>query len=1666
MVTGRRKKAPAKDPDQPISVDDLCKILENLIEFQTPTHPQASGKLNRKRKKPGDLNTPHKSFTSFNSQETKAFKDFFSLLLSVKDHDLERGFGSDELVANSEKYCSFFRQGILPLYAIPCSHIIKAKEDSNPIHTSPLLGLVTYIYEVELEACWARELSAKSTRFFNDKVELGRLWEDLLTAFGDGIRTHVIDTDSSPELTVFKDILGPVQFPFVASVMRIHKSKNSPKISAKVPRALLESVEALCGASPENKELIKSPSVIGPLVEFLYLTSPVFPWGHHTSEVQTRIHQILVSLFVLLLRGLLSDVICDHSDFMYANVALQLAFTVAPLLRPVKVPGKKSPTPAEARKARTNWFKQIFPISKFGQELADEVVVKLVEMVSRQFWIGVGAIHNRLVRDDDDKARSIPIISGNLNDTKLEWDEDSIPVTRSNVQFNKSTLTWCSVDLLVRPNVSCCRLPNAYFDSKICSQDPGSKTRGIEMNAEVEYEEIARSELKMGKSSKNGEESHMKLVLYLKTPPIIEGIPIKRTSSSFLSLIISSRYDFILPRLLKNRHIVSPSNSFISLEFYADDGFGNFSLIPITPFEAIGAEKESQRKIHAESRHHADRTLSKVSMNKEHLLAVNVGHMSREEGIKAYPDNSQARAAKVEREAQSDISRDDMGFSVNSIKPLPNKTLGHRSAAQGNFKSLDLKNDKSTKNFRPAESHVPRTRPKERVISIPAKSKNAPPPHTKVVEISSSSSSSLTSFPPLESINRAKGDEDSCLAGNFENPEADHSRSRSSKESFPSIPTSKSRDPLKTKNPTLPSKPDKLPRYVKSDDEKISVQEMERLPKPKNEDEPLIKKNVQHLDKQAGKLQPLETPNDDRTDLSHNYAAQKPQLRSTHQSSPSGGDTDKENVPFEKPLKLNHLKRPYHRKMIIDSATDEPTSGHGKSIPKTSDVASYCGSEKTDELEDIQPIYKRPKVIANLKETRVKQSVFKKPALHSSEFGQEAVDLDDSGLQKRAPEKSRPEADRKRQSRAKQISNRAPVVTVLSKSTDLPRSEPAKKFTNRLARPHSPRTKRIASEKEDTHKSESKFEDSHYDGDPTSALGESAATLLKSPNEILTSNRPKVKGISLSDRNLSTDDMKGILSDFLDHEAKPIEMNRKRKSEVFHSEAKRKILRFEHGHNSTKKLLMPKERPGMIDSLASRRIDEKETQSKHLESHSTGPHSAAKKRLREVSVPASIVLESPSGLTFYADNEGLRETSIPSSIVLESPPEVSLKQIIDHYQGNPQELRDSEQISDQGAYAIESQRMYDNMESPRRSRFPSPKPRLEHLLEDAIDDHSDSVDEFDDVEEKNIHGQGQKNSDKQADRTLRFRLPSQNSAVNKAMVTSVSKRHDDKYFIGGSELGVGYKRKGKQESALESSTEWPKESFDVGVVERLTRLEKSGKRLNVDKILKGLNMDDDFSEEPGPSRQTKPSLKNEIGQKTVQARAPGFVHKSLGSEASPSVRAPKSKPTSTIWPESSRAQRTVAEPIRKERTERFVDAPREIVKLAPPSPRAQTKYTNEHEQKISECMDQLTKIIIDNLGRKKNETKSAAVDTHMILVRHAERVMNTCVKQSEQIVNSIQDQSRQTEERLVPFLESVFEMCENLDEEAAWIVKYYPEHRKKEKDRMKLMDEIFEKWIP
>lgn len=1592
MVTGRKKKASVKNPDQPVSVDDLCKILENLIEFQNPTHPQASSKLNRKRKQPSDTETPQKSFTSFNTKEKKAFDDFFALLLLIKDHDLERGFGSDELVANSKEYCAFFRQGILPLYAIPCSHLLKPKEDSNPIHTSPLLGLVTYIYEVELKACWARELSAKNAHFFNDKIELGCLWEDLLTAFGDGIRTHVIDTDPSPELTAFKGILGPVQFPFVASVMQ---SKYSPKISAKVPRALLESVEALAGASPDNKELIKSPSVIGP--------------------------------------GLLSDVICDHSDFMYANVALQLAFTVAPLLRPVKIPGKKSPTPAEARKARTNWFKQIFPSSKFGQELANEVVVKLVEMVSRQFWIGVGAIHNRLVRDDDDKARSIPIISGDLNDTKLEWDEDSIPVTRSNVQFNKSTLTWCSVDLL----------------------DPGSKTRGIEMNAEVNYEEIARSELKMGITSMNGDESHMELVLYLKTPPIIEGIPIKRTSGSFLSLIISSRYDFMLPRLLKNRNI-------------------RFTLIPSTPFEAIGAEKGIESKVHAEPRDPVDRTLSKVSINKEHLLAVNVGYMSREGGAKSYPDSSQARAANVEREAQSDLSRDDMGPSVNSIKSLQKKTLGHRFTAQGDSTRLQPENDKSAKNIRPFENRVPKTQLKDSVISRPSKPKNTTPSHTKVVEISSSSSSSLSPFPALDSINEAEVNAERFSADHFEDLEADHfdnfeanhSRPWNGKESLHTIPTPKSRDTLKVKyslDTTVPSKPDKFPSYVEPYDEKASVHEMERSPRSKNGDDPLVLKNFQNPEKQAGTLQPLDNSNDDRTRLSHKHAAQKPQLRSTQQASQSGDDTDKENIPFEDSFKLNHLKRRYHRKTIIDSATEESTSVHGKSLPKTLDDASYRCSEKTDELEGIKPIYKRPKVVANLRD--MKRSAFKEPALHQSDFQDEASDLNDFDKQKRPLQKSRKDVDHKYQSRGRPTSSRAPVGNVVSKSSTIPRLVSSDEVTNSLIRPSSPQTKRITPDEEYSHQIEAKPQHITFNKYPTSSAGASTAAILKSPKQIFSTNRHTVKGSSVFDTSLPNDAMEGTCSNSSNREDISAERNRKRKSDAVHSESKKKMLKFEHQHNSKKKSSVSTARPGIIESLNFQQTNEKENFSKHSESRPT-----AKKRIREASVPASIVLESPPTKSFPSSKKSLRQASISSSIVLESPPGMSLKRIVDHHQGDPQEWQDSEQISDQGSYTLQSNKMYKKLEIPRKSHFPSPKLQSGHLLRhsrsrvseyDDIVNHSDSFDNSDDSDEKKNHDQARKNSEKHAAaRTLRFRLPSDNSARNKEIVNSVSKRHAGKDSFGASELvDEGYERK-VQESSLKSSVEWPKESLDIGVVERLARLEKSGKRLNVDKILKGLNMEDDVSAEPGPSRQTKSSLRNEFRQTTVQARALPLVHKSFVSEASPSIRAPKARTTSTIWPESSRAQLTIAKPIRKERTERFVEVPPENVESTPPPPQAQTKYTNEHEQKISECMDQLTKIIIDNLGRKKNETKSAALDTHTILVRHAERVMNTCVRQSEQIVHLIQDQSQQTEERLVPFSELVLEMSEYLDEEASWIGKCYSEHRKKEKEHMKLLDDI------
>lgn len=72
--------------------------------------------------------------------------------------------------------------------SLPCLQILQPKDSTDPIRTSPLLCLMAYIYQVELNSCWSPLIGTGKNRFLDDKVELGELWENVLAAYGDGIR--------------------------------------------------------------------------------------------------------------------------------------------------------------------------------------------------------------------------------------------------------------------------------------------------------------------------------------------------------------------------------------------------------------------------------------------------------------------------------------------------------------------------------------------------------------------------------------------------------------------------------------------------------------------------------------------------------------------------------------------------------------------------------------------------------------------------------------------------------------------------------------------------------------------------------------------------------------------------------------------------------------------------------------------------------------------------------------------------------------------------------------------------------------------------------------------------------------------------------------------------------------------------------------------------------------------------------------------------------------------------------------------------------------------------------------------------------------------------------------------------------------------------------------
>lgn len=335
------------------------------------------------------------------------FNQLIDNLEAIMNHKPEDPQATKRLIEECPRWCEFFRYQVSHLYSLPLKNILLALNPSNPILSSPILGLMSYVYHIKLKEPQVSVSVDAKPSVQNQLVLTVQNWEKLLVAFGEGIKLHMSNARRDPKLTQFQVLIGKVFYPFLGEVMGDQISNKTPTLSQFVTRALLEAGEALSGGCAQNKELIRDPTTFGPAI--------------------------------------LSHMILEQSDFITANLALQLAFAVAPVLRMEKSTGKTTQTILQAKRTREEWFKKVFPVSKFGKSVQGELVPQLSSMSSKQFWVDLGEIQAKTVVDDNSRACALPIESGTLEAKQIQLNNLTAPVLGNTVQFNRGSLTWSSL---------------------------------------------------------------------------------------------------------------------------------------------------------------------------------------------------------------------------------------------------------------------------------------------------------------------------------------------------------------------------------------------------------------------------------------------------------------------------------------------------------------------------------------------------------------------------------------------------------------------------------------------------------------------------------------------------------------------------------------------------------------------------------------------------------------------------------------------------------------------------------------------------------------------------------------------------------------------------------------------------------------------------------------------------------------------------------------------------------------------------------------------------------------------------------------------------------------------------------------------------------------------
>ncbi|KAA1077502.1 hypothetical protein PGT21_010333 [Puccinia graminis f. sp. tritici] len=168
-MSPREKNTPAANDQRTTSLELLKESYRALEKFHQATTAKAKSLC------PNQYAGAH---------DLTVFQQLLEHFKTVIDHQAGNQKDEAQLVEQCTRIFVMLTNYLF-CSAIPIKKIFSAIKPAVPVRSSPILGLMSYIYEAKLGQCQAPFSPVQETRFKENSEHIGQCWERILAAFGD-----------------------------------------------------------------------------------------------------------------------------------------------------------------------------------------------------------------------------------------------------------------------------------------------------------------------------------------------------------------------------------------------------------------------------------------------------------------------------------------------------------------------------------------------------------------------------------------------------------------------------------------------------------------------------------------------------------------------------------------------------------------------------------------------------------------------------------------------------------------------------------------------------------------------------------------------------------------------------------------------------------------------------------------------------------------------------------------------------------------------------------------------------------------------------------------------------------------------------------------------------------------------------------------------------------------------------------------------------------------------------------------------------------------------------------------------------------------------------------------------------------------------------------------